>query len=163
MDFIGDEDATRYALERAFEEQRTETRAACVPDDALPSANIARAFAAELGARGWEIRKSTDPDLDLVPLESMPNADAGDFTTLCTGCGEEMDEAHSWRDCNEVLQRRAERFEDAWWIVLGILHEVAPQADSPAAAAKVAVAKISALMAQVRAVDSTAKPTNEEE
>ena len=57
MDFIGDEDAVRYALEVAFQAHFDEARAAGVDKFSLPSSNIARVFVRELAERGWEIRK----------------------------------------------------------------------------------------------------------
>lgn len=57
MDFVGDEDATRYALEVALREHDRETHGAGIPRDALPSANAARAFVTELRARGWKLTK----------------------------------------------------------------------------------------------------------
>jgi len=57
MDFVGDEDATRSALQVALREHDWETRAAGVPRDALPSANVARMFVTELRARGWKLTK----------------------------------------------------------------------------------------------------------
>ena len=62
MDFVGDEDATRYALELAFEEHMRVTEAAGVPLDALPDAGVARVFMAELARRGWAIKKAELPE-----------------------------------------------------------------------------------------------------
>jgi len=57
MDFVGNEDATRYALEVSLREHDRETAAAGVVRDSLPSAHIARVFLAELKARGWKLTK----------------------------------------------------------------------------------------------------------
>jgi hypothetical protein len=61
MDFVGDEDATRYALEKAFAQHMEDTYAARVPYRSLPSAGIARVFLEELTARGWTISKADAP------------------------------------------------------------------------------------------------------
>jgi len=57
MDFIGDEDAVRYALEVAFRKHDEDTRLAGVAQDSLPSADVARVFARELAERGWKLVK----------------------------------------------------------------------------------------------------------
>jgi hypothetical protein len=57
MDFVGDEDATRYALEVALREHDRETQADGVVRESLPSARIARVFFGELNARGWKLAK----------------------------------------------------------------------------------------------------------
>lgn len=61
MDFIGNEDATRYALEVAFRAHFDEARAAGVDKFSLPSAAIARLFLQDLEARGWKLRKVSRP------------------------------------------------------------------------------------------------------
>lgn len=61
MDFVGDEDATRYALEVAFREHDLETRRAGVAQAALPSSRIARVFLRELAARGWKLKTDQCP------------------------------------------------------------------------------------------------------
>ncbi len=59
MDFVGDEDAIRYALEVAIREH--ESSGVLVPLDSLPAANVARVFLAELDRRGWIIRLERKP------------------------------------------------------------------------------------------------------
>ena len=60
MDFIGDEDATRHALDVAFREHERKTREGYVPLNSLPAADIARVFIDELSTRGWKLEKK-DP------------------------------------------------------------------------------------------------------
>lgn len=60
MDFVGDEDATRYALEIALREHAHETLVANALFHSLPSAGVARVFIRELAERGWRLRK--DPE-----------------------------------------------------------------------------------------------------
>lgn len=57
MDLVGNEDAVRYALERAM---RVHTKEGGSPDW-LPSSNVAREFLKELEERGWALEKE-DPD-----------------------------------------------------------------------------------------------------
>ena len=69
MDFVGDEDAVRYALKVAVREHEKKTRECGVPLDSLPDAGIARTFLAELNARGWRVSKTEpekEPDFDLA-------------------------------------------------------------------------------------------------
>ena len=53
MDFVGDEDSTRYALQVAFQEHDRRTRECGVAQDSLPDAGVARVFLEELKRRGW--------------------------------------------------------------------------------------------------------------
>lgn len=80
MDFVGDEDATRYALQVALRGHDSEARPAGVPPDALPSAKIARLFLAELSARGWKLAKEdvcVVCGTRLIPDDTEPH---------CEGC-----------------------------------------------------------------------------
>ena len=80
MDFVGDEDATRYALEIALREHDRETQTAGVARESLPSANVARLFLAELSERGWKVAKEdvcVVCGTRLIPDETEPH---------CEGC-----------------------------------------------------------------------------
>lgn len=81
-------------------------------------------------------------------LVSTPNADSGDYTVTCSGCGEEMDQRHTWKECHEALKEEREVLDGAWWGVLGILMDVAPHASSPEEAARSAASRLALIEAK---------------
>jgi len=83
-------------------------------------------------------------------LESSANGEAGDYTVTCSGCGEEMDEPHKWRECHEIVKGHVAGLDGAWWGVLGILHDVAPNAHSPEDAATSAAERLSEMETVLR-------------
>jgi len=83
------------------------------------------------------------------PLQSITNGDAGDYTVACSGCGEEMDEPHTWPECNAALKSEVDKLDGAWWAVLGELQEVAFNAAEPEEAARAAVAEIARLRTEL--------------
>jgi len=77
MDFVGDEDSTRYALEVAFQAHFDEARAAGADKFSLPSTNIARVFLEELKKRGWALEKSSERalvEVDATGVTRLPPA-----------------------------------------------------------------------------------------
>jgi hypothetical protein len=66
-------------------------------------------------------------------LQSAANGESGDYTTTCSGCGEEMDEPHTWQECHAVVKDAFDNADCHYWEAMVHANAVTDSPGPPAA------------------------------